>query len=84
MRFFCIQFPLILWFFLCQAFYSLCEDVIHKEKEKDKSSVENNNHLGQTEEVGQKDTTQLITDNKEKKFTCCNVSWCSQLLIYDR
>ncbi|XP_022335244.1 ras-related protein Rab-10-like [Crassostrea virginica] len=57
-----------------KAFYSLCEDVIHKEKEKDKSSVENNNHLGQTEEVGQKDTTQLITDNKEKKFTCCNVS----------
>eukprot|EP00105_Crassostrea_gigas_P008075 XP_011422531.1 PREDICTED: ras-related protein Rab-13 [Crassostrea gigas] len=57
-----------------KAFYSLCEDVILKEKEKDKLSTENNNHEVQNEEVGTKDTTQLITENKGKKFPCCNVS----------
>lgn len=57
-----------------KAFYSLCQDVILKEKEKDKSSTENNNHQVQSEEVGTKDTTHLITENKEKKFPCCNVS----------
>ncbi|XP_061173051.1 ras-related protein Rab-13-like [Saccostrea echinata] len=57
-----------------KAFYSLCEDVINKEKEKEKACSENNNHTVQSELESTKDTTQLISPGKEKKFTCCNVS----------
>lgn len=57
-----------------KAFYSLCEDVINKEKEKEKACTENNNHTVQGELETTKDTTQLISPGKEKKFTCCNVS----------
>ncbi|XP_048732851.1 ras-related protein Rab-13-like [Ostrea edulis] len=59
-----------------KAFYSLCEDVIIKEKEKSLSETKNNNGIVtvQSEEGTTKDTTQLITTDREKKFTCCNVS----------